>query len=191
MVEEPAQTHLAPVRNAAIIAVLTLASRVAGLVRTLVATSILGLTFLGNVYASANAVPNLLFEIVAGGALAAIIVPSLSRTLTSDDHRELSETASAFATRTLLFLTPVVIIGLALRGPLMEVLTARVENLEVRSAQRDLGEFLLLAFLPQIWLYGLGMVATGVLHAHNRFVGPALAPLLSSIVVTVSYLMSL
>lgn len=188
MDEEPAQTHLAPVRSAAIIAALTLASRVAGLVRTLVATSILGLTFLGNVYASANAVPNLLFEIVAGGALAAILVPSLSRALTSHDRQELSDTASAFATRTMLFLTPVVVVGLLLRGPLMELLTARVDDLGVRSAQRDLGEFLLLAFLPQIWLYGLGMVATGVLHAHNRFAGPALAPLLSSIVVTVSYL---
>ncbi|MGH2770933.1 MAG: lipid II flippase MurJ, partial [Actinomycetota bacterium] len=57
------------------------------------------------------------------------------------------------------------------------------------AQERELGELLLLFFLPQIWLYGLGTVLTGVLHAHHRFAGPALAPLLSSVVVTASYLL--
>lgn len=78
--------------------------------------------------------------------------------------------------------------GLVLRGPLMAALTSRVDDPALREAERELGEFFLLAFLPQIWLYGIGMVLTGVLHAHHRFAGPAIAPLASSIVVTLSYL---
>ena len=47
---------------------------------------------------------------------------------------------------------------------------------------------MLLVFLPQVVLYGLGVVLTGVLQAHRRFLGPALAPLLSSLVVIGAYL---
>jgi putative peptidoglycan lipid II flippase len=37
-------------------------------------------------------------------------------------------------------------------------------------------------------LYGVAIVLTGVLQAHRRFAGPALAPLLSSVVVAAAYL---
>ena len=38
-------------------------------------------------------------------------------------------------------------------------------------------------------LYGIGIVLAGVLQAHRRFAGPALAPLLSSVVVAAAYLL--
>lgn len=159
-----------------------------GLVRTVVVTAVLGVTFLGNAYATANFVPNLLFEIVAGGALAAAVVPALSGPLARADRDAVERTASALVNTVVLVLTPVVLAGLFLRGPLMAMLTSGVADAGVRSAERELGEFLLLFFLPQVWLYGVGVVLTGALHAHHRFAGPALAPLISSVVVTASYL---
>ena len=159
-----------------------------GLVRTVVLTAVLGVTYLGNAYATSNFVPNLLFEVVAGGALAAAVVPALSGPLARADRDAVERTASALVNTVLLALTPVVLAGLLLRGPLMAALTSGVADEAVRGAERQLGEFLLLFFLPQVWLYGVGVVLTGVLHAHHRFAGPALAPLLSSVVVTASYL---
>ena len=47
---------------------------------------------------------------------------------------------------------------------------------------------MLVVFAPQVVLYGVGIVLTGVLQAHRRFAGPALAPLLSSVVVIAAYL---
>lgn len=155
-----------------------------GFIRTLAVTSVLGLSFLGNVYATANSLPNLLFEIVAGGALAAVVVPSLAGLLTKGDRPMSNATASSFMNLALLSVTPLVVTGLFLRKPLMGVLLSQVEDAGIRSAQIELGSFLLLLFLPQIWLYTGGIVLTGVLHAHRRFVAPALAPMLSSIVVT-------
>jgi putative peptidoglycan lipid II flippase len=38
-------------------------------------------------------------------------------------------------------------------------------------------------FAPQVVLYGVGVVLVGVLQAHHRFVGPSIAPILSSVVV--------
>jgi putative peptidoglycan lipid II flippase len=48
---------------------------------------------------------------------------------------------------------------------------------------------MLRVFAPQIVLYGVGIVLTGVLQAQRRFAGPALAPLLSSVVVIGAYLL--
>jgi putative peptidoglycan lipid II flippase len=48
---------------------------------------------------------------------------------------------------------------------------------------------MLVGFMPQVVLYGIGIVLAGVLQAHRRYLGPALAPLLSSLVVVSAYLL--
>ena len=50
-----------------------------------------------------------------------------------------------------------------------------------------LGADLLRVFAIQIPLYGVGIVLGGVLQSHHRFVAAALAPLMSSLVVIVTY----
>jgi putative peptidoglycan lipid II flippase len=47
---------------------------------------------------------------------------------------------------------------------------------------------MLVIFAPQILLYGLAVVLYGILQAHRKFVAPALAPVLSSLVVIGAYL---
>jgi putative peptidoglycan lipid II flippase len=187
-VTEPMEATAPPERTAALVAGLTIASRVMGLVRVMTATAVIGVTFLGNAYATANNVSNLLFELFAGGALAAALVPALTAASSEGNRQIQHRSVSAFANTALLVLTPIVVTAIVLRGPLMGWLTSGVQDPGTREAERRLGEFLLLFFLPQIWLYALGMVLTGFLHARRRFVGPALAPLLSSVVVTASYL---
>ena len=41
----------------------------------------------------------------------------------------------------------------------------------------ELGARMLVVFAPQVALYGVGIVLTGVLQAHRRFLAAALAPL--------------
>jgi putative peptidoglycan lipid II flippase len=48
---------------------------------------------------------------------------------------------------------------------------------------------MLLVFMPQVLLYGAGIVLTGLLQAHRRFLAPAIAPLASSAVVIGAYLL--
>jgi putative peptidoglycan lipid II flippase len=55
------------------------------------------------------------------------------------------------------------------------------------AAERDVGARMLVVFMPQVLLYGVGIVLTGVLQAHRRFLAPAVAPLLSSLVVIAAY----
>ena len=48
---------------------------------------------------------------------------------------------------------------------------------------------MLVVFAPQVVLYGIGIVCTGALQAHHRFLAPAMAPLASSLVVVTTYLL--
>ena len=64
---------------AALIAAITVAARVVGFARIVVFARAVGpASCLGNAYFTANTVPNIVFEIVAGGALASLVVPVLA-----------------------------------------------------------------------------------------------------------------
>src|SRR4029077_12587921 len=56
-----------------------------------------------------------------------------------------------------------------------------------RAEMVTLGARMLVVFAPQILLYGLAVVLYGILQAHRKFVAPALAPVLSSLVVIGAY----
>src|ERR1700684_3082066 len=66
-------------RGAALIAGLTVLSRLMGLVRTLVFSQSVGADCLGTAYVTANQIPNLIYELVLGGALTSAMVPVLAR----------------------------------------------------------------------------------------------------------------
>jgi putative peptidoglycan lipid II flippase len=169
---------------AALIAVLTVLSRVAGFGRTLVFTNTVGADTTGDTYLAANNVPNIVFEVVAGGALAALVVPMLAGGIATGDRAQVRATASALLGWALLVLTPLALLVAVLAEPIARLLLGGGNEVQVDVAAR-----FLLVFAPQVVLYGVGIVLTGVLQAHRRFAGPALAPLLSSLVVVAAYLL--
>jgi putative peptidoglycan lipid II flippase len=168
---------------AVMIAVLTLLARLAGFGRTLVFTNTVGAGSTGDVYLAANTVPNIVFEVVAGGALASLVVPMLAGGIAVGDREQVRRTASALLGWTLLVLTPLSLLVALFAEPIARLLLGGGSDAEVALAAR-----FLLVFAPQVVLYGIGIVLTGVLQAHRRFAGPAIAPLLSSVVVMGAYL---
>ncbi|WP_433554639.1 murein biosynthesis integral membrane protein MurJ [Micromonospora zamorensis] len=168
---------------AALIAVLTVASRLAGFGRTAVFTWSLAPTDLGGTYVVANAVPNFIFEIVAGGALASLVVPLLAGAVAAGDRTAVARTTGALLTWTLALLVPLALLVVVFAGPVVESL-----GHHLTTAQQQSGVRMLRVFAPQLPLYGVGIVLTGVLQAHRRFAWPVLAPLLSSLTVIVVYL---
>jgi putative peptidoglycan lipid II flippase len=168
---------------AALIAVLTVLARLAGFGRTLVFTNTVGAGSTGDTYLAANNVPNIVFEVVAGGALAGLVIPMLAGGIALGDREQVRATASALLGWTLLVLTPLAVAVALLAEPIARLLLGGGSAGEV-----DLAARLLLVFAPQVVLYGIGIVLTGVLQAHRRFAAPALAPLLSSLVVAAAYL---
>lgn len=62
-------------RNATIMAVFTAVSRLTGFARLIVVAAVLGTSYLGNTYESANTIPNILFELFAAGVLQSVLIP--------------------------------------------------------------------------------------------------------------------
>lgn len=168
---------------AALIAVLTVVARLTGFARTLVFAAAVGSTDLGSIYQTANAIPNIIFEIVAGGALATLVVPLLAGAVADGDRERVAGTASALLTWTLALLVPLALVVVLAAGPIVTLL-----GNDASAPAVAVGTRMLRIFAVQVPLYGVGIVLTGVLHAHHRFAWPVLAPLLSSVTVIGAYL---
>ncbi|MEV8517524.1 lipid II flippase MurJ [Dactylosporangium sp. NPDC051484] len=164
---------------AALVAGLTILSRIAGFARIMVFSATVGSTGLGNAYQTANTVPNIIFELVAGGALASLVVPLLA----GKDRETVGRTVGALLTWIVLLLTPIAVLVAMLAHPLVELL-ASGQNPQVIDA----GAAMLRVFAPQLPLYGVGIVLAGALQTYRRFAWPVIAPLLSSLTVMGVYI---
>jgi putative peptidoglycan lipid II flippase len=181
-------------RGAGVLAGITMLARILGLVRTLVFSQTIGATCLGTAYYTANQVPNLVYELVLGGAMASVMVPVLARaaerSATDPEARaEVSQISSALLTWTLIILVPLALMVVVLAGPIAVVLnpvnpSAQCVHADVVATTASM----LRVFAPQAVLYGLSVVLFGLLQAYRRFAGYALAPLVSSLVLISSYL---
>lgn len=175
-------THRADTaRAAAGMGAITAISRVLGFARVLVVLVVLGTTYLGNAFNSANLVSNVLFELLAAGALSAVLVPTFVNLLEAGDKRAAEEVAGGVLGVALLGLGVVSLVGIVAAPALAHLLTLGVDT-DSASAQRDLVTYLLRFFVPQVMLYSAGAIATAVLYAYRRFAITAAAPIGNTIV---------
>ncbi len=168
---------------AGLIAVTTLLARLFGFARILVFADSVRARGVGEIYQSVNALPNVLFEVAAGGILAAVVVPLIAFRLGAGERERAERTASQLLTWALVILVP---FALLLFLSASVVAGWVVEDFDPRA--HEVATTLLRIFAVQVPLYGVGIILTGLLQAHRRFLAAALAPLASSIVVLVSYL---
>jgi putative peptidoglycan lipid II flippase len=208
-------------RAAILIGGITVLARLVGFGRQLVFAHTVGNHCLGTAYATANQVPNIIYDIVLGGALTSAVVPVLAvaaayRTaagaagpagplatgtpaggppaaraparaqVPAGADAEASRIASALLTWTVVLLVPVSILLMLVAGPLTSLLLAGAPRCDAAATQA-VSARMLVVFAPQILLYGLAVVLYGILQAHRRFTAPALAPVISSLVVIAAY----
>src|SRR6266498_936199 len=170
-------------RSAAGMGVAAGASRVIGFARVLAIAAILGTTYLGNTFTSSNYVSNVLFELLAAGALSAVLVPTLVDLLARPDQPEAERLAGSVLGRALVGLGIVTVIGVVAAPWLARVLASGVDNPTTAAQQEDLATFLLRFFVPQVLLYAVGTVAIAVLYAKRRFVVTAIAPIGNTVLI--------
>jgi putative peptidoglycan lipid II flippase len=173
-------------RPALLIGVITGLANIVGFGRQLVFAHTVGATRLGTAYATANQVPNLIYAIVLGGALTGMVVPVLAGPALAGARDETRQTASALLTWTLVLLVPVSVAVAVAARPIVSLLLGMAPG-SAKTGMLTVGSRMLVVFAPQIVLYGLAIVGYGILQAHRRFTFPALAPVLSSIVVAAAY----
>ncbi len=128
-------------------------------------------------FTAAVQAPELLFTLIAGGALVAAFIPVLSEHLTSRSRDESWRLASAVLNIVVLVL---LFFGLIV-GLSAEEITARWLVPEFSPDKQILTAKLLRIILLQTFVFGASGVLIGVLHAHQHFFLPAIAPLLYNI----------
>ena len=197
---EPAEPGLAQrlgpaiARGAVVVASLTIFSRILGLVRTLVFSQTVGASCLGTAYVTANQVPDLLYQLILGGALTSAMVPVLARSAerAARDPAEKARVGwitSALLTWTVIIVVPLVLGIVAAAGPIASLLNP--SNPNAHCARADMvattGD-MLRVFAPQALLYGLSVVLYGLLQSYRRFAAPSIGPGISSLVLIACYL---
>lgn len=197
---EPTDPGLAPglgvgiARGAAVIAGLTILSRLLGLVRTLVFSQTVGAGCLGAAYVTANQVPNLLYELVLGGALTSAMVPVLARSAeraASDpaEKARVGDITSALLTWSVIILVPLVVVIAAAAVPIASLLDPANPNTHcVRADVVATTGKMLVVFAPQALLYGLSVVLYGLLQSYRRFAALSIGPGISSLLLISCYL---
>jgi putative peptidoglycan lipid II flippase len=163
----------------------TAVSRLLGFGRVLVIAAILGTTDLGNVFSASNSVSNVLFDLLAAGALSAVLVPAFVELLGRRSEAEAERLAGALLGWSLVVLGPVCLAGVLAAPALARLLTTGTADAAVAEGQQELATFLLRIFVPQVLLYAVGAVSTAVLHAKRHFTVTAVAPIGNTVLMVV------
>jgi putative peptidoglycan lipid II flippase len=163
-------------------------SRAFGGVRMVVIAAVLGTTYLGNTFQASNSISNVLFELLAAGALSAVLVPTFVDLFARGASRDAEEVAGGLLSVALVALGVVSILGIVFAPQLADALTASVANPIVAAQQQELATFLLRFFIPQVMLYAVGAVSTAILNARGSFALAAAAPIGNTIVLVTAML---
>jgi putative peptidoglycan lipid II flippase len=180
-------------RGVAVVASLTILSRILGLVRTLVFSQTVGASCLGTAYITANQVPDLLYQLILGGALTSAMVPVLARSAERAAHdpaekARVGQITSALLTWTVVITVPLVLAIVVAAGPVASLLNPSNANAHcVRADMVAVTGDMLRVFAPQALLYGLSVVLYGLLQSYRRFAAPSIGPGISSLVLIACY----
>ena len=180
-------------RGAAVVASLTILSRILGLVRTLVFSQAVGASCLGTTYVTANQVPDLLYQLILGGALTSAMVPVLARSAERgardpQEKARVGDITSALLTWTVIIVVPLVLVIVAVAGPVASLLNPSNPNAHcARPEMVAVTGDMLRVFAPQALLYGLSVVLFGLLQSYRRFAAPSIGPGISSLVLIAAY----
>ena len=158
-------------------------SRVAGLLREIVAASYFGVTGAMSAFTIAFQVPNLIRALFADAALQGAFVPVFAELLEKDRKKEAFKVASALLSLITVVLGSITLIFI-LAAPVVMPLFA--PGFDDEPALIDLTVGLTQVMFPLVLLLALSGVTVGMLNTFERFSVPALAPVAWNLVIIAS-----
>jgi len=167
--------------------VATTLSRVTGFVRMWAMALAVGASGLTTAYNVANNIPNMVFELVAGGILSSLFIPTFMQVKAEHGEEEGWRFASHVFNIFVLALGVVAIAGTLLPEPFIWTQTFRSGG-SGSAAVRSSAEFFFRFFAIQVVVYGGGMVMQGLLNAQRRYLWTALGPVFNNLVVIATML---
>lgn len=172
-------------RSTATFATVTLLSRITGFLRTMAFAFALGNTLFSSAYYVSNNLPNMLYELVAGGVLTTAFLPLYL----AQREKHGREGATEYASN----LLGIAIITLGLVSLLATIFAPQVIWTQTfmtqdQTEQIEIAVFFFRFFAIQAVFYGVGAILSGLLNAHRIFFWSALAPVFNNIVVIITFL---
>jgi putative peptidoglycan lipid II flippase len=161
-------------RAAGLVMALFIVSRVLGLLREMVISLQFGTGGDLDAYLAAFRLPDILFQIVAGGALASAFIPTFSAHLAQQDDRGAWRLASAIINLVLILTSALAALAALLAPWLVGTVVAPGFDAPRQALTADLMRLMLVT--PVI--FGVSGVIMGILNAQQHFLLPALAPIL-------------
>ncbi len=168
-------------QNTAIFALATGLSRIAGLVREVVAASYFGTKGPASAFTIASQIPNLMSNLFAQAALSAAFVPVFTDLLQQGRRREAFKLASTLFWIILIALGGLTALGILLAGVIMPLFTGTTFT----AADNHLTVVLAQVLFPVILLLGLTGLLVGILQSYDEFSIPAIAPAVWNVVILV------
>ena len=170
--------------SAALISFFTIVSRITGFMRTWSLAFALGSTMLASSYQVANNLPNMLYEMAAGGILVTAFLPVYVSVKNKLGERGGNEYASN--------LLSIVCIVLGLVAILCTVCApALIYTQSFMNDQETMGDaiFFFRFFAIQIVFYGVSTILSGLLNASRDYLWSSAAPIFNNIIVTATFVL--
>ena len=168
-------------RNTAIFSIATGVSRVAGLVREIVAARYFGTSGPFSAFTIAFQVPNLISALFANAALSAAFVPVFTELLHQGRRREALRLASTLFWIMLIVLGAIVAFFILAAGLIMPLFTGAKFTSGLDSLTVGLSQIL----FPVVLILGLNGLLVGVLQSYEHFSIPAISPAVWNVVIIV------
>ena len=165
-------------RATAILTIAFVASRVLGLLRTSLFAFVFGTSIISDSYVQAFLVPDLIFNIVAGGALSSAFIPVFTRHIVSDkDDRTAWHVASSALNLAIAVMIVLALIAIIFARQLVPLYNPGLHD----ARELDLIASLTRIMLLQSILLGGGVIITSVLNARQDFRLPAIGTVLYNV----------
>lgn len=168
--------------SAALMSLCVIVSRITGFGRTWAMAFALGSTMLSSAYAVANNLPNMLYELVAGGMIVTAFLPVYLSTKKRLGDKAGNEYASNLLT--LVFLLCVVLAAVCMAFPSAIIYTQSFYSDQSTMAS---AVFLFQFFAIQVVFYGASTILGGLLNANRDYLWPAIAPVANNVVVIATF----
>lgn len=163
------------IRASSVMALGTVISRVTGFVRSILLVATLGTAILGDAFNVGNTMPNIIYNLLIGGALAAVFVPQIVRATREQDGG--NAYISAFVTAISSLLLAITVVMMFLAPVLVSIYAPTLDG-----RPREIALSFTLLCLPQIFFYGLYGLLGQITNAKERF-GPMMwAPIANNVV---------
>ncbi|MDQ2986599.1 MAG: MATE family efflux transporter, partial [Armatimonadota bacterium] len=150
---------------------LILLSRILGQVRDTIISYKFGQDAITDAYRAAFSVPDLLFFLIAGGALSSAFIPVFTKYWSTDEPEEAWKVFSVVATLMGIIVVGFVIIAEIFAGPLLDLVAPGLEG-ETRNMAVHMSRIV----LPSQIGFFLGGLMFGTMNARRHFLTPGLSP---------------